>query len=35
MLIRRDMLVVALALGVAAVLYIVSFADLIVGSTPF
>jgi hypothetical protein len=29
------MLVVALALGVAAVLYIVSFADLIAASSPF
>jgi len=28
MLLRRDVLVVALALGVAAVLYIVSFGDL-------
>jgi hypothetical protein len=28
MLLRRDMLVVALALGVAAALYIVSFGDL-------
>jgi hypothetical protein len=29
MLLRRDMLVFALALGVAAVLYIVSFGDLL------
>jgi hypothetical protein len=29
MLIRRDMLVVAFALGIAAALYIVSFRDLL------
>ncbi len=35
MLLRRDMLVVALALGVAAVLYIVSFGDLMAAAPPF
>jgi hypothetical protein len=34
MLLRRDMLVVALALGVAAVLYIVSFGDMIAAGAP-
>lgn len=31
MLLRRDMLVIAFALGVAAALYIVSFRDLLTG----
>jgi hypothetical protein len=35
MLLRRDMLVVALALGVAAALYIASFGDLIAAAPPF
>jgi hypothetical protein len=35
MLLRRDMLIVALALGVAAVLYIVSFGDLLTVAAPF
>jgi hypothetical protein len=34
MLLRRDILVVALALGVATVLYIVSFGDLIAAAPP-
>jgi hypothetical protein len=35
MLLRRDMLVVGLALGLAAVLYIVSFGDLLAAVAPF
>jgi hypothetical protein len=34
MLLRRDLFVAALALGIAAVLYIVSFSDLMVAA-PF
>jgi hypothetical protein len=35
MLFRRDMLVVALALGVAVALHIVSFRDLLAAGLPF
>jgi hypothetical protein len=35
MLLRRDILVVALALGAAMALYIVSFGDLIAAAPPF
>jgi len=35
MLLRRDLLVVALALSVATALYIVSFGDLLAAAAPF
>ena len=34
MLLRRDILVVLLALGVAASLYVICFRDLLAGSLP-
>ncbi|MGH6959990.1 MAG: hypothetical protein ACREE7_05860 [Dongiaceae bacterium] len=34
MLLQRDMLIVLLALGVAALLYVVSFRDLIAAAAP-